>query len=200
MPWNRRNRFELYHYNHLKQSSINGIRHEKMFLVHTSLFCTMLFQFWCSELIRYGIWVEGKVHSPSLYIWIFSETYILVSTRQVSDLQYCLTNHGHLIRNHWIRCAVNVLGFSRVYCYQLRHKNARQGGSNQNHQQQNCYKEYNWASRWIMKSKPQRRRGLDFSICLQSRWCAWQTWRVAPAIIPIMLRNSRFLSLWRVYR
>ena len=73
MPWIHWNQYEQYHYGHLKQNSIDGIQHRKMFSAHTSLFCAMAvpaLTFWVDR-VWYLYWINcgDRGHSLSLYIY-----------------------------------------------------------------------------------------------------------------------------------
>ena len=63
MPWIHWNQCEQYHYGHLKQNSIDGIQHRKMFSAHTSLFCAMAvpaLTFWVDK-VWYGNTLQGNL-------------------------------------------------------------------------------------------------------------------------------------------
>ena len=75
-------------------------------------------QSWFDVLSGSSNWIyitqcEGKAHSVPFYMYILPAAYILISLRQVSDLQCCLLNHWYLIYNHQIKCAANALDYAR---------------------------------------------------------------------------------------
>ena len=83
-----------------------------MFSLRNALFCAMavpISMFWVDNL-WYLYWrdCEGKAHSVYLYPHYCIYFHL---PRQVSGMHRRVANHGHLIRNHQMECAMNALGF-----------------------------------------------------------------------------------------